>query len=682
MMKHEHQNALIHQSSPYLLQHAHNPVDWEAWDQKVLDRAMEEDRPLLISIGYASCHWCHVMERECFEDLEVARLMNGRFVNIKIDREERPDVDQIYMDALQMITGQGGWPLNIVALPDGRPIWGATYLPKDRWMSALGQVADLIQNDRDRVRQYAQDLVQGMHEINLVKPQGGNGALSLEALDEAVLAWSRNFDLQMGGHRGAPKFMMPNQWEFLMHYATARKNAEIQDFVDLTLEKMAYGGIYDHVGGGFSRYSVDAKWHVPHFEKMAYDNGQLISLYAKAHAKTKNPLYKKVVEQSIAFVKEELLDKSGGFYSSLDADSPDSQGELVEGAHYVWTEKELSRLLDGDFPLFQQYYNVNEYGHWEDGNHVLIRKKNDVELAKNLGIPVERLQTTMAQCLETLKKKRDQRPRPRLDDKILCSWNALLLKGLLDAHRYIGQREYLDLALGNARFLEREMIGEDHSLYRSHKGGKSGINGFLEDYACLIEAFLALYEATFDEKWLYLGKGLLDHALRHFHDGASGLFFYTSDLDPGLIRRSMEVGDNVISSSNSIMAHCLFKYGRLFPEEAYGPMALQMLKTVHPDLERRPQGHPNWLHLVLYHKLDFFEIALVGDDIMDLAGEIRREYLPNGLLAGGGKDSKVGLIGERYAKGRPLAHVCRQGACKLPVESAAGVLKELRAWAR
>jgi len=673
-----HTNALIHQSSPYLLQHAHNPVDWEAWDPKVLQDASSRDRPLLISIGYASCHWCHVMERECFEDLQVARLMNDRFVNIKIDREERPDLDQIYMDALQMITGRGGWPLNIIALPDGRPIWGATYLPKDQWMAALEQVADLIQGDRDRVEAYAASLANGLREINLVTPPGeDHGIPSLEDLDRAVVAWSRHFDGQMGGQRGAPKFMMPHQWDFLMHYAAVKKDGKIMEIVDLTLEKMAYGGIYDHVGGGFSRYSVDAKWHVPHFEKMAYDNGQLISLYAKAHARTQNPLYQKVVEQSIAFLQGELMDRNGGFYSSLDADSRDASGELREGAHYVWTQGELAALLGEDFPLFQRYFNINAYGHWEAGEHVLIRDRDEGELSRELGIPLEALQGKIAQGLGVLKRERDKRPRPRLDDKIVCSWNALILKGLLDAHRHLGKPGYLELALANARFLEREMIKGDHSLHRTHKDGKSGINGFLEDYACLIDAYLALYQATFEEKWLRLGKGLLDHAIEHFKDEKGPLFFYTSDLDPALIRRSYELGDNVIPASNSIMAICLFKYGKLYPGADYGHMAKQMLGAMQGELQQRPQGHAHWLNLVLYANLDFYEIVVLGDQAKELARDIGKAYLPASLLAGGTKASPLELLRDRYVQGRTLAYVCREGACRLPVESAAEVFKEL-----
>lgn len=336
---HEHTNALIHETSPYLLQHAHNPVNWEAWHPDVLERAKKEDKLLLISIGYAACHWCHVMEKECFEDAEVAEVMNKNFVNIKIDREERPDVDQIYMDAIQMISGQGGWPLNIVALPDGRPFWGATYVPKDNWIKSLEQLAELYKKDKPRVTQYAADLANGLHAINLVENDKDSDLYSLDQLDVAIQNWTQYFDTFLGGHKRAPKFMMPNNWDFLLHYATAVDKPEIMEFVDTTLTRMAYGGVYDHVGGGFSRYAVDTKWHVPHFEKMLYDNGQLTSLYAKAYAATKNELYKNVVEETINFVQEEFLDRSGGFYSSLDADSLDENAELVEGAYYVWTKK-------------------------------------------------------------------------------------------------------------------------------------------------------------------------------------------------------------------------------------------------------------------------------------------------------------------------------------------------------
>lgn len=673
-----HTNALIHETSPYLLQHAHNPVNWEAWGPEVLERAQKEDKLIIISIGYAACHWCHVMEKECFEDEAVAQVMNGHFINIKIDREERPDVDQIYMDAIQMISGQGGWPLNLVALPDGRPFWGATYLPKDNWTNILQQLADLYKKDKAKVVQYAADLANGLQAINLVEPSKDKELFNLEQLDGAVQNWSQYFDTFLGGHKRAPKFMMPTHWDFLLHYAISARKPELLEFVDTTLTRMAYGGIYDHVGGGFSRYAVDTKWHVPHFEKMLYDNGQLSSLYAKAYAATKNGLYKEVVEGTIAFVKEELLDKNGGFYSSLDADSLDKNGELEEGAFYVWTKEELVPLLGDDFEVFQDYYNINSYGHWEEENYVLIRDKSDEEIAKKHGITVSDMGEKMEKALSLLKRERAKRPKPRLDDKILTSWNGLMLKGLVDAYRYLGNEDYLELALKNAQFIEREMMKEDHSLYRNHKEGKSTINAFLEDYATVIEAYLALYEVTFDEKWLNLGKKLLDHARLHFFDEVSGMFFFTSDKDRSLIRRSIETNDNVISASNSIMANNLYKMHKLLPNEGYGNLAKQMLKNVQKDFDRSAQGFSNWLHLVLFYNQNFYEIAIVGENYKTMGAEIGNKYIPNSILAGCQKESDIDLLKSRYVKDSTLAYVCIEGACKLPVSTSEEVWNEVQ----
>ena len=674
---HKHTNALIHETSPYLLQHAHNPVNWEAWSPEVLEKAQKEDKLLLISIGYAACHWCHVMEKECFEDEQVAEIMNEHFINIKIDREERPDVDQIYMDAIQMISGQGGWPLNIVALPDGRPFWGATYVPKDNWIKSLEQLAELYQKDKPRITQYASDLANGLQAINLVEYDKDSELYSLGQLDSAVQHWTQYFDTYLGGHKRAPKFMMPNNWDFLLHYATAVDKPEIMEFVDTTLTRMAYGGVYDHVGGGFSRYAVDVKWHVPHFEKMLYDNGQLTSLYAKAYAVTKNNLYKDVVTETIAFVQEVLLDESGGFHSSLDADSLDENGILEEGAYYVWTKEELTRLLKDDFGLFQSYFNIDSYGHWEEENYVLIRDKSDEEIAEKFQMTVPELRAKINENLVLLKKERNKRSRPRLDDKILTSWNGLMLKGLVDAYRYVGNEDYLDLALKNAAFIEREMIKEDGSLYRNHKEGKSSINAFLDDYATVIDAYFSLYEVTFDEKWLDLAKSLLDYSKAHFFDGASEMFFYTSDEDQSLIRRTIEVDDNVISSSNSMMAINLYKFHKLYPDEIYGTLSTQMLKNVQKDFDRRAQGFSNWLHLVLFQNQNFYEIAILGEDYRSMGQQISKEYVPNSVLVGSPKDSSLELLKNRTVPEKTLAYVCIEGACKLPVTSAEKALEQL-----
>ena len=674
---HIHTNDLIHESSPYLLQHAHNPVNWQPWNPKVLEQAQKEDKPLIISIGYAACHWCHVMEKECFEDEDVARVMNDNFINIKIDREERPDVDQIYMDAIQLMSGHGGWPLNIVALPDGRPFWGATYVPKDNWIKSLEQLTKLYTEEKDRVVQYAADLSRGIKAINLVENKPDSGVYSLEELNIATDKWSQYFDDFLGGYKRAPKFMMPNNWDFLLHYATINSKPALMEQVNVTLTRMAYGGIFDHVGGGFSRYAVDTKWHVPHFEKMLYDNGQLVSLYAKAYAVTGNELYKTTVERTIAFVEAELKDENGGFYSSLDADSLNENGELEEGAYYVWTEEELTALLGEDYTVFEDYFNINSYGLWEHGNYVLIRDKNDWEIADKHGISIDELKKVIENSQATLKKERNKRPRPRLDDKILTSWNGLMLKGLVDAYRYLGNESYLELALQNAAFLEKEMMGNDFSLFRNHKEGQSTINGFLEDYAAVIEAFLALYEVTFDEKWLHHAKSLLDYSKAHFYDDESGMFFFTSDQDASLIRRSIETNDNVISASNSIMAKNLFKFHKLYPDAGYGDMAVQMVKNVQADFDRSAQGYANWLHTVLFINQNFYEIAIVGEDYEKVGKEIHKNYLPNAILVGSPKEGNIGLLKNRHRDKETLIYVCIDGTCKLPVESSEKALEQI-----
>ncbi|MFD2588481.1 thioredoxin domain-containing protein [Croceitalea marina] len=675
-MSHKYTNALINETSPYLLQHAHNPVNWEAWHPEVLKRAAEENKPLLISIGYAACHWCHVMEHECFEDEEVAKMMNENFINIKIDREERPDVDQIYMDAIQMMTGNGGWPLNIVALPDGRPFWGATYLPKHNWVKSLEQLIELYKTNPDKILGYADDLERGIKAINLVENKEETVSYSLEQLSSAVENWATYFDTFLGGYKRAPKFMMPNNIDFLLHYGTSQKDEKILEYVNTTLTRMAYGGIFDHVGGGFSRYSVDTKWHVPHFEKMLYDNGQLISLYSKAYAVTKNDLYKKTAEESIAFALEELADENGGFYSSLDADSLDENNDLEEGAYYVWTAEELQTILKADFEIFKDYFNINSYGQWEE-NYVLIRDKSDKDIAEKHNISVTALKEKIDNSLGILKQERTKREKPRLDDKILTSWNGLMLQGLVDAYRYLGDKSYLELALKNATFIQTKMKKADGGLYRNHKKGKSNINGFLEDYASVIEAYISLYEVTFDIKWLKEAQQLTDYTIVHFQDTDSKLFYFTSDEDDSLIRRSIETNDNVISASNSIMGKNLLKLHKVYMDKGYGDLANEMLKNVQGNFDQNAQSYSNWLHLVLYKQQNFYEIAIVGDDYKSIGREIAQNYLPNSILVGSPEEGPIELLENRYSEGETLIYVCIEGTCKLPVQSAEEVLKQL-----
>ncbi len=677
-MSQQHTNALIEETSPYLLQHAHNPVNWYAWNEATLAKAKNENKLLLISIGYAACHWCHVMEEECFEDEVAAAVMNANFVNIKIDREERPDVDQVYMDALQMMTGSGGWPLNIVALPDGRPFWGATYVKKKEWIGILGQLSDMYQEKPEKLIEYAKKLSEGIKAINLIEINNNADLVNLNDVDQAVSNWSRYFDTFLGGYKQAPKFMMPVNLDFLLHYGTAKKDADILEYVNTSLTKMAWGGIFDHVGGGFSRYSVDTKWHVPHFEKMLYDNGQLVSLYAKAYAATKNALYKETVRRTLEFVVEELMDENGGFYSSLDADSLTDENELEEGAYYVWQEAELKQLLQNDFEVFKDYFNINSYGHWEHGNYVLIRDASAKKISKKHELPPNALKAVVSTSLEKLKVHRAKRSRPRLDDKILTSWNGLMLRGLVDAYRYLEDDAYLELAIKNADFILKNMVQDDGGLFRNHKNGSSSINAFLEDYAAVIDAFIGLYEITFEDKWLSKAEDLMAYCFQNFFDPKSEMFFFGSKRDPIIIRRSIETTDNVIPASNSIMAQNLFRLSKLFPEKNYEEKAFQMLKNMQDSFEKSAQNHANWLQLALFIEQPFYEVAIIGDDFEKLGSQIRTEFLPNTIFAGVQSEGTISLLKNRFVAGKTMAYVCLQGSCKLPETQAQKVLEQLR----
>ncbi len=676
-MSKEHPNALLHETSPYLLQHAYNPVAWQAWKPEVLERARLENKLLLVSIGYAACHWCHVMEKECFEDKEVAEVMNRHFIPIKVDREERPDIDHIYMDALQLMTGSGGWPLNVVALPDGRPFWGATYVKKEDWIQVLVQLATLYRAEPDKVLGYASNLADGLQAINLVSKREEQALLGTEKLTEIIAEWSSYFDTFLGGYKRAPKFMMPVVLNFLLHYAHVGKDEKLMDYVNTTLTKMAHGGIFDPVSGGFSRYSVDVKWHVPHFEKMLYDNAQLTSLYSKAYAATGNPLYKEVAQKCILFVRNELMAPGHAFYSSLDADSLNPEGELEEGAYYVWRKEELEQILGNRFDIFGDYYNINDYGYWEEGKFVLIRDATDEEVADKHGLKPAALRDLINQCLAILGKERGKRKPPRLDDKILTSWNGLMLQGLVDAARYLEEEEYLELAGKLATFIKEELMEEDGRLYHNLAEPKSRIPGYLEDYASVIEAFLGMYEQTFSESWLMCAKKLADYCLEYYHDETSKMFFFTSREEPFVVRRTLETTDNVIPASNSMMAKNLFVLSRYFPEQPYGNLSLQMLVNMKEQMEGQAQSHANWLQLLLYQLWHYQELAILGPEAHKLASNIRQHYLPGVTLAGSDRGSDLPLLKDRFHPGKTLFYVCSNGSCKLPEEDWRQVLGQL-----
>ena len=677
-MTHQYTNDLINETSPYLLQHAHNPVDWNPWKDSVLKDAKAKNKLILISVGYSACHWCHVMEHESFEDSLVAQVMNDNFVNIKVDREERPDVDNVYMNAVQLMTGNGGWPLNVVALPDGRPIWGGTYFKKEQWINALEQISDLYQEEPQRLIEYADQLEKGIKSLDVVSLNTSEAVFESEFVDTVVTKWSESFDHNKGGMNRAPKFMMPNNYHFLLRQAYQNNNKSLQDYVNLTLTKIAYGGVNDHVGGGFSRYSVDDKWHVPHFEKMLYDNAQLVSLYSDAYLITKNPLYKKTVEETLTFIERELTDKEGTFYSALDADSLTPEDELEEGAFYVWTKEELKTLLGDDFNLFSDYYNINNYGFWEHDNYVLIRKESDADIIAKNDLTQDQLNEKLISWKSLLLKERSKRSRPRLDDKILTSWNALMTKGYVDAYRVFGNSNYLNTAIKNAEFIRSKQMRSDGGLYHNYKSGKSTNNAFLEDYSTTIDAFIALYESTLDETWLTDAKKLTNYVFDHFFEDSSKMFYFTSDEDPSLVSRSIEYRDNVIPGSNSIMAKNLLKLSHYFDNEAYYNTATTMLNNVKSELEQYPSGFSNWLDLMMNYTESYYEVAIVGDQVHEKIKELNTYYIPNKLIVGSEKENNLPLLQNRYIEGNTLIYVCVNKACKLPVSEVDQAVKLLK----
>lgn len=670
-------NELQFETSPYLLQHANNPVHWKAWNPKSLELAKETNKLIIVSVGYSACHWCHVMEHETFEDTAAAAVMNRSFINIKVDREERPDIDAVYMKAVQIMTGRGGWPMNVVCLPDGRPVWGGTYFRKEEWMDTLEQLQQLYLSAPEKMLDYAEKLHQGINAISLVQQPDNNTNFDADNLKALVEKWKKSFDWEFGGYSKAPKFMMPSNYSFLLRYAYQNKDSELSEFVNLTLTRMAYGGLFDTVGGGFSRYSVDMKWHVPHFEKMLYDNGQLVSLYSEAYRLTHNPLYKKTIEKTLSFISKELTAPNGGFYSALDADSLTAQGHLEEGAYYVWNKEELRTIVGEDFELFAIVFNINDFGYWENGNYVLIQSESLETIAQRFNLEVIELQNKKENWEKSLYTSREKRKKPRLDDKCLTSWNALMLKGFVDAYKAIGNKSYLDIALKNADFIIENLWTSEGNLLHNHKNGKNTINGYLEDYCFVIEAFISLYETTLDGKWLQNSKQLTDYCFDHFYEPASGFFTFTSDIDTALITKHYELEDNVIVASNSAMANNLYKLGIYFENSYYEAVAQKMLNHILPNIDY-PSAFSNWLHAFLNFSDSNKELAVCGENALKNILLLQKEYLPNVVLAGTHKPSELPFLKARFEKGKDLFYLCQNKTCEQPLEDIISILNAIK----
>ena len=689
MSRRAHTNGLIHSKSPYLLQHAHNPVDWHPWTSEALEKAMREDKPIFLSIGYSACHWCHVMERESFENKEIAELMNKYFVSIKVDREERPDLDEVYMTAVQMMTGQGGWPLSVFLTPDLKPFFGGTYWPpEDRYGRAgfkrvLTAVAQAYRNDREKIVSASRRISEALNETAV--PAAGTGKpLSDDLIKETVKELASAFDPRWGGFGGAPKFpSAPSIHLLLRHYRrTGEKNA--LNMAVLTLDQMARGGMYDHLGGGFHRYSVDERWLVPHFEKMLYDNAQLATLYAEACKVTGRAMYARVVRETLDYVLREMTGEEGGFFSTQDADS-----EGVEGTFYVWTPKEIdAELGEEDGALFRKYYGVTEQGNFE-GKNILHLSAGQEEFATGERLNPKTFPRKMDSLKRKLFKARLERARPATDDKILTDWNGLMITAFARGYRLLDDERYKRAAVRATGFLLKRMY-KDGRLLHAHRGGASHIDANLADYAFLAQALLDVYEATFDVRWVTEARALAEKMIVLFQDARSGAFFSTPADRKDIIARRISAFDGSIPSANAVAAHVLLKLGDLTGTEALREKGRETIRVFAPSAERAPRGFARLLCALDYAVGPTREIVVVGPAsnarTAALLKRVFSRYVPNTLLhridttADGARDpARVipSLAFKTTLDGAPAAYVCVGKTCSAPVTSVKALEKLL-----
>jgi uncharacterized protein len=668
-------NRLIAESSPYLRQHAHNPVDWYPWGEEALRAAREQDKPLLLSIGYSACHWCHVMERESFETPEIAALMNQLFINVKVDREERPDLDGIYMDYVQLTTGSGGWPLTVFLTPDQVPFYGGTYYPprsahgRPGFPEVLEAVARAFKERRADIEAHAQAIRDTLAKTSRIEK--AQGPIEENLLDEAFQNAARQFDNNHGGFGAAPKFPSAMVLSFLLRYHHRTNSARALEMVELSLQQMARGGIYDQLGGGFHRYSVDAHWLVPHFEKMLYDNALLSRLYLEAFQMTGNGFYREIAEETLGFIEREMLHPSGGFFSALDADS-----EGHEGKYYIWSRQEVEDVLGSDeAALFCDYFDVTESGNYEAAN-ILHHRLELLRYAQNLGIAVEELVQRLDQSRGKLFEHRQRRVRPGLDDKILCAWNGMMLAAFSHAAFVLKSDRLLGIARRNARFLVSE-LGREGRLHRVWKDGIARLNGYLEDYALAADGLLTLYQASGESEWLFAAEQIVQTQVELFGDGEAADFYFTSSDHESLLVRQKEYLDNATPGGNSVSCLNLLRLAELLDKTEYHERAAAMLQIVGKAAAQYPLGFGQWLQA-----LDFFigpvnQVAIVGpaDQREPLVDVARRNYLPNVVLAladtRDDESVRIPVLENRGLHGgKPAAYVCRNYTCSQPVTSA------------
>jgi uncharacterized protein YyaL (SSP411 family) len=659
---HRHTNTLIDETSPYLLQHAHNPVQWHAWNNETLQKARDLDRMLLISIGYSACHWCHVMERETFENEHLATLMNDHFICIKVDREERPDVDAVYMNAVQLLHGSGGWPLNCFALPDGRPFYGGTYFRPEQWEELLKNIVKLFAESRDLLQEQADQILKGINKSDIIQPAGEEGSFRKEVLEEAMQSFMKNADAVNGGSRGAPKFPMPDTLRLLLHWAHFSKEEKYKNHLLLTLDRMAAGGIYDQLGGGFARYSVDAAWKMPHFEKMLYDNAQLITVYVEAFRYSGKNEYLAIATETADFILRELTSPEGIFYSALDADS---EGE--EGKYYVWTRQEFDEAVGEDSEIVAEFYGVGAQGFWEDGKNILVHPWSIDDFANKKEIDKDTFSEKLEKARINLLNARSKRTRPGLDDKSLTSWNALTIKALAQLSVIAEDKRYLEAAVKAAKIIHNKMTQPDGHLLHNYKKGVATISGFLEDYAGMADAAIELFQVTGDEIWIDYSRKLADYALQHFHDPADGMFWFTHNSSQDLVARKKELYDNVIPSSNSLMATVLFKLAGIYGNSNYAKVAANMTRNLTDRIQSHSASFANWAIGYFYHLNNHYEVVVSGKDPDTAADVLYRNSYPAKMIFRLKDKSNLPLFQGRAPEGNLRIFVCNNQQCQAPV---------------
>ncbi len=680
MSKHAYTNRLIRETSPYLLQHAHNPVDWFPWGEEAFEKARKENKPILISIGYSTCHWCHVMERESFENEEVAEFMNEHFVNIKLDREERPDIDQIYMEAIQVLTGSGGWPLNCFLTPELKPFYGGTYFPpqpaygRASWMQILQGLSEAFHRKKDEVEEQAERLTKhiresGGHLMSGIDWVGkAENVFNPVMIDNIFFTMEKRFDKENGGFGTAPKFPGVMSLEFLLDYHYYSKRKAALEHVVFSLEKMIRGGIYDQLGGGFARYATDAAWLVPHFEKMLYDNALLMGLLSEAYSATGNELFLKTIKETFEWIEREMLHEEGGFYSALDADS-----EGIEGKFYVWDKTEIDELLGTDAAVFCEYYDVSPQGNWE-GHNILNRKKTISELTETFGRPAEEINEIIKKAKSKLLSTRAKRIRPALDDKMLLDWNALMSSALCKAYKATGIPAFKDAAVKNLGFIYKFFKNGD-GFYHSYREGQSKHEAFLDDYAFLIENLLELYSITYQNCYLQEARRLSELAIKEFYDEDSYCFRFTRQEQQDVLVHKKEVFDNATPSGNSTMAMNLSKLGVLIGEEKYNRISDNMLYNMKDAAGKYPTSFSKWCRVLLYRTFPTHEIAIVGKEYLPLAEMINKLYLPNKVtMASLDQQNAYPLLENRGMGNETLIYLCTNFTCQEPVSSFEGFL--------